>query len=125
MLALSSVTEAAVTTIALLGAGGKMGFRLSDNLRESPYAVRHVEISEAGRARLKSELAIDCVDQDTALDGAKVVILAVPDTLIGSVSHRIDSALAPGTTGNQSSPCGALSAAVYGPSQYSRSSLIT
>ena len=42
----------AVTTVALLGAGGKMGLRLTENLKKSDYAVRHVEISEQGRAAL-------------------------------------------------------------------------
>ncbi|MFO0233431.1 MAG: semialdehyde dehydrogenase, partial [Burkholderiales bacterium] len=41
------------TTIALLGAGGKMGVRLASNLRGSRFAVRHVEPGEAGRARLR------------------------------------------------------------------------
>jgi len=38
--------------IALLGAGGKMGLRITDNLLKSPYSVRHVEISPAGRTAL-------------------------------------------------------------------------
>ena len=31
-----------MTTIALMGAGGKMGFRLSTNLQGSEFQVRHV-----------------------------------------------------------------------------------
>lgn len=86
-----------MTTIALLGAGGKMGFRLSANLQGSPFIVRHVEVAEAGRTRLTNELGIDCVDEDTALAGADVVILAVPDTLIGRISHAIEGRLAAAT----------------------------
>ncbi len=86
-----------MTTIALLGAGGKMGFRLSANRRGSPFTVRHVEVAETGRARLGSELGIDCVDENTALTGADVVVLAVPDTLIGRISHAIERRLAAGT----------------------------
>ena len=41
-----------MTKIALIGAGGKMGLRLSRNLKGSAYETRHVEISEAGRAAL-------------------------------------------------------------------------
>jgi hypothetical protein len=85
------------TTIALLGAGGKMGARLSRNLKGSAYAVRHVEPSPAGRDRLQAELGIACVSADEALAGAEVVILAVPDTLIGKLSHEIAPQLAPGT----------------------------
>ena len=85
-----------MTNIALLGAGGKMGFRLSRNLRNSEFHVGHVEISDAGRRRLEDELNIDCVDQNRALADADVVILAVPDVLIGRISHDIDDQLAAG-----------------------------
>ena len=85
-----------MTTIALFGAGGKMGFRLSRNLQNSDYEVRHVEVGEAGRARLKDELGIDCVDQAAALDGADVAILAVPDTIIKQVAHAVEPSLKKG-----------------------------
>lgn len=85
------------TTIALLGAGGKMGVRLAKNLRGSRFDVRHVEVSEVGRARLRDEAGFECVDEDAALAGAQVVILAVPDTVIGKVSHAIAPKLAAGT----------------------------
>ena len=74
-----------MTTIALIGAGGKMGFRLSANLANSNLKVRHVEVSEVGRKRLSDELGITCVEAGEALDGAVVVILSVPDTLIGTI----------------------------------------
>jgi hypothetical protein len=74
-----------------------MGYRLASNLKGSRFDVRHVELSEAGRERLKSGLGFDCVPQDQALDGAEVVILAVPDTAIGKVASGIDAHLKPGT----------------------------
>ena len=86
-----------MTTIALFGAGGKMGYRLSTNFRGSPYTIRHVEVSDAGRERLKTGLGIDAVSADEALNGAEVVILAVPDTHIGKVAASIESKLASGT----------------------------
>lgn len=85
------------TRIALLGAGGKMGVRLARNLQGSRFEVRHVEVGEAGRRRLAEELGVTCVGQDAALDGAQVVVLAVPDTVIGRVAHAIAPRLAPGT----------------------------
>lgn len=84
-------------TIALFGAGGKMGVRLSRNLLKTPYRVRHVEPGAVGRQRLKDELGLDCVDTDAALEGADVVILAIPDTLIGKVAHEISPRLPAGT----------------------------
>lgn len=85
------------TTIALFGAGGKMGVRLARNLQGSDYRVRHVEVGTVGRQRLKDELGLECVSVDAALDGAQVVILAVPDTLIGKVAAEISPKLQPGT----------------------------
>ena len=57
--------------VTVLGAGGKMGYRVSANLRGSPYEVSHVEVSEAGRNRLK-ELGITCVDSAVALPAVSV-----------------------------------------------------
>ena len=85
-----------MTSIALLGAGGKMGHRLARNLRGSRFDVRHVEVSDAGRARLRDDFNIDCVPAETALAGADVVILAVPDTAIGKVAQSILHLLMPG-----------------------------
>ncbi|KAB2902637.1 MAG: semialdehyde dehydrogenase [Burkholderiaceae bacterium] len=86
-----------MTSIALFGAGGKMGVRLAKNLQGSRFEVRHVEVGEAGRKRLQDELGIRCVDEAAALDGADVVILAVPDTLIGKIAAAIAPRLAAGT----------------------------
>ncbi|MBP7001611.1 MAG: NAD(P)-binding domain-containing protein [Amaricoccus sp.] len=83
--------------VALIGAGGKMGARLAANLVGSSYDVAYVEVSEAGRARLKELVGVDCVPQDEALAGAEVVVLAVPDTAIGKVASGIVPQLAPGT----------------------------
>ena len=85
-----------MTTIALFGAGGKMGYRLASNLRGSRFTVRNVEISEAGQARLKSGLGLSCMAPAEALAGAEVVILAVPDTHIGKVAAGIADQLKPG-----------------------------
>lgn len=84
-------------SIALFGAGGKMGVRLSKNLMGSPYDVRHVEVSEVGQARLKNELGLACIPVDDALKNVDVVILAVPDTLIGKLAEQIAPKLAAGT----------------------------
>ena len=84
-------------SIALFGAGGKMGVRLSKNLMGSSYDVRHVEVSEVGQARLKNELGLACVSVDDALKNVDVVILAVPDSLIGRLAEQISPKLAAGT----------------------------
>jgi hypothetical protein len=85
------------TTIALMGAGGKMGCRLTDNLRDHPdYAMLYVEVSEAGRARMQ-ERGVSPTPQEEALRRAQVVILAIPDALIGPISREIVPTLNPAT----------------------------
>ena len=84
-------------TIALFGAGGKMGYRLATNLRATRFQVHHVEVSAAGRDRLQSGLGISCVDASAALQSAGIVVLAVPDTAIGKVAASIEQRLRPGT----------------------------
>ena len=48
--------------LVLMGAGGKMGVRSAANLARADFDVAHVEISEAGRARLKETVGVDCVN---------------------------------------------------------------
>lgn len=86
-----------MTTVALIGAGGKMGFRLAGKLKDSCFDLRCAEVGDAGRTRLKEELGLDTTDTASAIDGAQVVILAVPDTAIGAVSNAIEKDLKPGT----------------------------
>ncbi|WP_027474107.1 phosphogluconate dehydrogenase C-terminal domain-containing protein [Curvibacter gracilis] len=83
--------------IALFGAGGKMGVRLSMNLLNSRFRVAHVEPGAAGQQRLRDELGLSVVSTEEALQDVDVVILAVPDTLIGKISHQIEPQLKPGT----------------------------
>ena len=82
--------------LALFGAGGKMGVRSARNLSRTDFDVAHVEVSEAGRARLKEAVGVDCVSADAALQGAKVVVLAVPDTFIRQVAAQIIDRVEPG-----------------------------
>lgn len=77
-----------MTKIAVIGAGGKMGFRTSDNLKGTEYEVVHVEPSEAGRERLR-QIGITTVGLGEAVSEAEVVILTVPDNRIGSVSRDV------------------------------------
>ncbi|SLN27123.1 NADP oxidoreductase coenzyme F420-dependent [Aquimixticola soesokkakensis] len=86
-----------MTTVALFGAGGKMGVRLSLNLAKTDFDVRHVEVSAPGIARLKAEAGVEAVTADVAIAGADVVILAVPDTVIGKVAAQVVPALDAGT----------------------------
>src|SRR5690554_2630959 len=87
---------AAKLKVALLGAGGKMGCRITDNIKDMPeYEVRYVEVSEPGRQNL-AQRGLLVTAQDDALRDADAVILALPDRLIGRLSRDIVPALKPG-----------------------------
>lgn len=86
-----------MSTIALMGAGGKMGLRIARNLKANEdYKTLYVEISDAGKASL-AELGLPATPQDEALQQADVVILALPDKLIGSICNDIVPKLRSGT----------------------------
>jgi ketopantoate reductase len=72
-------------TIAVIGAGGKMGMRVSNNLQRTGHTVHYSENSPAGRDRVSAE-GREITDSDTAVSQADVVILAVPDRILGAVS---------------------------------------
>ena len=81
--------------VALLGAGGKMGLRVTKKLVDAGYDVRAVETADVGKARL-AEADIQAVDQATGIAGADVVVLALPDNIIGKVSRDIMPSLKSG-----------------------------
>lgn len=82
-------------TIALIGAGGKMGCRLTDNLMNGPYDMKYVEVGERGLANLKLR-GLTATPQDEAVARADAILLAVPDTVIGAVSAGIVPKMKPG-----------------------------
>jgi hypothetical protein len=86
-----------MTKIALLGAGGKMGVRLATNLRKTAFDIAPVEVAEAGRARLKAATGLDCLEEGQALSRADIVLMAVPDRMIGEIAHQIVPKLDTGT----------------------------
>jgi hypothetical protein len=85
-----------MTGITLLGAGGKMGCRIADNLRKTDWEVHYVEVSEKGRAAL-AERGLVVKPADEALAASDVVILALPDNRIRAVTSSLESKFRPGT----------------------------
>jgi len=86
-----------MTRIAIIGAGGKMGCRLTDNLVKSPasHELLLVEVSEAGVTRI-AERGLTPVPQAAALARAEVVILALPDRVLGKLAAEIVPSLQSG-----------------------------
>jgi D-apionate oxidoisomerase len=74
--------------ITLVGAGGKMGIRLTRNLKNSDFEMSFLEVSQSGIDKLK-ELGVAVSSEEMALSDADIVILAVPDTHLGKVSGQL------------------------------------
>ena len=83
-------------TIALIGAGGKMGLRITRNLLGSEEKTHYVEVSPVGIARLE-EIGVQVAPLESALSASDVAILAVPDTVLASVAEQVSRAMKPGT----------------------------
>ena len=75
-------------TVTVVGAGGKMGIRVSANLDRTSYTTLYAETSPAARDRVRAagRKITDALD---AVPRSDVVILAVPDVLLGEISARI------------------------------------
>ncbi len=85
------------TQVAILGAGGNMGRRITGSLRDNPdYALRLIEPGEAGAARVAAQ-GLTVSQQVDGLAGADVVIFAVPDRIVRDVTSEVVPALDPGT----------------------------
>ncbi|MFD0254515.1 phosphogluconate dehydrogenase C-terminal domain-containing protein [Streptomyces sp. NPDC127113] len=89
-------TPADVTTVAVIGAAGKMGRRVSDNLVESDFRVLFSEASPAGQELVRG-LGRELTGSADAVAEADVVILAVPDVVLGKVSEELVPLMKPGT----------------------------
>ncbi len=76
------------TTIAIFGAGGKMGCRITDNLKNSPYRILYVEVNPAGIERL-TERGLTTTRHEHAVAESDVAIFALPDNLIGKIAPTI------------------------------------
>ena len=77
------------STIALLGAGGKIGARIAELLsKEVDFMTLYVEPAPAGQQKLAA-LGLSITGSDEAVRQADVVIFAVPDILIGKIAADV------------------------------------
>lgn len=85
-----------MTVIALFGAAGKMGSRISKRLHDNRnYKTLYVEAGEVGQRKL-TERGDQCTSPEAAAVQADVMILAIPDKLIGKIAHEIVPMMKPG-----------------------------
>jgi len=83
--------------LTLLGAGGKMGCRITDHLKSHPdYTMHYVESGDRGLTNL-TQHGVTPTPREDALRVADAVILALPDRVLGKVAHEVVPQLRPGT----------------------------
>jgi hypothetical protein len=101
-----------MTTISLVGAGGKMGCRITDNLKNSAYKMHYLEVSPQGIENLKQR-GVATTPQEVAIPQSDVVILGVPDVAIEKVSREIVELMKPGALMITLDPAAPLDGKVY------------
>lgn len=84
-----------MVTISLIGAGGKMGCRLTDNFIKTGFRVHYLEVSPRGLDNLRQR-GVSVANQAEAVPQSDVVILAVPDVAIGAVAREVVPLMKPG-----------------------------
>lgn len=98
--------------VALVGAGGKMGLRLTRNLKDSAYGMSYLEVSPAGIEKLK-EMGIEVSAADECIPSSDFVILAVPDVALESVSASVIPAMKSGALAVTLDPAAALAGKLH------------
>jgi hypothetical protein len=74
--------------IAVIGAGGKMGMRVSNNLVKTKHQVSYVENSPAGQTRV-TDAGRTLSNAETAVADADIVVYAVPDLALKAVTESL------------------------------------
>jgi pyrroline-5-carboxylate reductase len=87
-MSIADTTALEPLTIAVVGAGGKMGMRVSNNLVKTGHIVFYSENSPAGQERVTATGRVLTATDDAVAD-ADVVVLAVPDLALKSVSAAV------------------------------------
>lgn len=98
--------------VALIGAGGKMGLRLTHNLKNSVYEMSYLEVSEQGIKKLE-EQGIKVSDPQACITGSDIVILAVPDVALEKVTAEYIPMMKPGSLAVTLDPAAALAGKLY------------
>jgi hypothetical protein len=95
-----------------MGAGGKMGCRITDNMKDRPeFRMHYIEVSPQGIANLEQR-GVSVTPMHDAFAVADAVILAIPDKLIGDITHEIIPLLKPRTMVIGLDPAAAYSGAM-------------
>ena len=96
-----------MTKVTLIGAGGKMGMRLTHNLRNSSYEMFYLEVNPEGIERLKAS-GISISEPAKCIPVSDLVIFAVPDVALGKVTAEFIPEMKPGSVAVTLDPAAAL-----------------
>lgn len=98
--------------VTLIGAGGKMGMRLTHNLINSDYDMSYLEVSPQGIEKLK-EKGIRVSDPAVVIPAADAVIFAVPDVALGKVTSEFIPKMRKGALAVTLDPAAALAGKLF------------
>lgn len=89
-----------MVAVTIMGAGGNMGRRVTRGLNAvaGRYELRFVEPSERGQQLILEEFGNTHTPVEEAVDGSDVVVLAVPDRIVGSIAEDLIPRLEPDTS---------------------------
>jgi hypothetical protein len=98
--------------VTLIGAGGKMGMRLTHNLKDSDYDMSYIEIHPPGIEKLK-EKGISVSDPSEVIPFADAVIFAVPDVMLGKITSELIPKMKKGSLAVTLDPAAALAGKLF------------
>lgn len=107
-----SLYEDHMKKVSLIGAGGKMGLRLTHNLVNSKYVMSYIEINQVGIQKLK-EKGVSATDAGLCVPDSDIVILAVPDVALEKVSSEIIPQMKTGSLVITLDPAAALAGKLF------------
>ncbi len=99
-------------TITVVGAGGKMGGRATDNLRKLPYTLLLCEKHDAAAQRVRDK-GLAVTPADKAVPASDFVIFAVPDARMAGVTREIVPLMKKGATAILLDPAAAYNGEVH------------
>ena len=94
-------------TVTLVGAGGKMGVRITDNMKKSDYNMHYLEVNPEAMERVKQK-GLNVSKAEECIPESDFVIFAVPDVLIGKVTSQIVPLMKTGSMGVSLDPAAPL-----------------
>jgi hypothetical protein len=76
------------TTVTILGAGGKMGTRILNNLVKTSCNLLLCETADRGKKMIE-EMGLSVTPMEEAVPGSDYTVMAVPDAILGKLSHDV------------------------------------